>query len=247
VFVFYGGASRFTASISLASADAVVLGEHSCGLSTGHRYGRFGYSLAGAGNLDVTPDDGSDVETDDLVIGAPYLQTCMLTDPPETCTCGSAEVGAAYWVPGGSYSGMVNASTLGVTFRPSDLYLRALMGWSVDAGDITGTEDELGVGDGRPDLVIGAPWYTIAGAARGGAFVFSGDQVASPPPSSSFTTPMAHLWLGGEDPYDYAGWSVATGGDLNQDGEPDILVGAFGSDRGGFLSGAAYVVLSSHD
>jgi hypothetical protein len=49
-----------------------------------------------------------------------------------------------------------------------------------------------------------------------------------------------------EDEKDYAGWSVGSiRSDLNLDGEDEILVGAYGSDRGGGSdAGAAYVVLS---
>ena len=50
----------------------------------------------------------------------------------------------------------------------------------------------------------------------------------------------------GEDAYDFAGWSIAGVGDLNQDGEEDIGIGAYGSERGLTNQGAAYVVLSSH-
>ncbi|HEX8214369.1 MAG TPA: integrin alpha [Allosphingosinicella sp.] len=48
--------------------------------------------------------------------------------------------------------------------------------------------------------------------------------------------------LEGELPYDTAGWSVSSAGDVNGDGIEDLIVGAPASDAGGSNSGSAYVV-----
>ena len=78
-------------------------------------------------------------------------------------------------------------------------------GWSVAAlGDLTG--------DGVPELLIGA----FARKGGGRAFVFNGQngkllRVLAPP------SPLDGVAFG---------WSVAGAGDLDQDGSPDILVGA---------------------
>ena len=78
-------------------------------------------------------------------------------------------------------------------------------------------------GDGRPDIVVGAP-----GAAEGGqAFVHSGADG-----STLFTL---------EGGADFFGAAVAGAGDVNADGHPDILVGSYLDVQAGQGSGAAWV------
>ena len=47
----------------------------------------------------------------------------------------------------------------------------------------------------------------------------------------------------GEDHGDYAGYRLAMIGDVNGDGYGDFLIGAYGNDDGGSLSGKAYLIL----
>jgi hypothetical protein len=47
----------------------------------------------------------------------------------------------------------------------------------------------------------------------------------------------------GEDTSDYAGYSVASAGDVNGDGYADVIVGAPDDDDGGYDAGAAYIIL----
>jgi hypothetical protein len=85
--------------------------------------------------------------------------------------------------------------------------------------------------DGIPDFVVGAPREIPPGTVRdvGRAWVFSGSTGSLLFAVDSPNTPAE--W-GGE-----FGWSVASGGDLNRDGYPDLLVGAPGEDD---EHGAAY-------
>lgn len=93
-------------------------------------------------------------------------------------------------------------------------------GWSVAGlGDLTG--------DGVPELVVGA----FAQDGDGKAFVFNGQ-------SRELLFPLAAPSLQGGSAF---GWSVASAGDIDQDGTPDILVGApYTSVSGRTVQGRVY-------
>jgi hypothetical protein len=64
-----------------------------------------------------------------------------------------------------------------------------------------------------------------------------------PPPPTREALEDAPVHLLGVWEFDYAGWSVAGAGDFDNDGNPDLVVGAPGSDLGGEDTGAAYLEL----
>ncbi len=82
-------------------------------------------------------------------------------------------------------------------------------GQSVALGDLDG--------DGKAEIIVGAPYNDRGGSAAGAVFIYKGGN----PPS---TTPW--LVLVGEAANDQFGWSVAYLGDINGDGYGDIAVGA---------------------
>lgn len=95
-------------------------------------------------------------------------------------------------------------------------------GFSVDGvGDING--------DGRADVIVGAPQYVGVGAGSGMARVFSG---------LNGTPLMTFL---GENAGDNLGYAVGRAGDVNNDGVGDVIVGAPGAGLNGAGSGIARV------
>jgi len=89
------------------------------------------------------------------------------------------------------------------------------------AGDING--------DGHQDIIIGA-W--IAASEAGRAYLYFGGPGMDNVPDEIFT---------GEAPGDRLGVSVMGSGDVNGDGHPDVIVGAFWNDANGPNAGRAYV------
>ncbi|PCJ53727.1 MAG: hypothetical protein COA70_08545 [Planctomycetota bacterium] len=99
-----------------------------------------------------------------------------------------------------------------------------LFGLSVSgAGDING--------DGFADLIVGAFAADPGGlASAGSAYAYSGVDGS-----------LLYQWDGGAG-LDFFGTSVSDAGDVNGDGFPDVIVGAWGADPGGVLgAGSAYV------
>lgn len=82
-------------------------------------------------------------------------------------------------------------------------------GQSVTLGDLDG--------DGKAEIIVGAPYNDRAASAAGAVFIYKG---GSTPP----TTPW--LVLTGENANDQFGWSVAYVGDVDGDGYGDLVVGA---------------------
>jgi hypothetical protein len=97
------------------------------------------------------------------------------------------------------------------------------VGWSLASGHFTG--------DGKADLVIGAP---SAKGGKGRVYIVDGANVGV----GDIDEDDAAIVITGNAAGDYAGWSVAPG-DFNGDGAQDLAVGACGWDS---FVGAAYVV-----
>lgn len=179
----------------------------------------YGYSVSGAGDLN---NDGFD----DVVIGAPtFVNIINLGDG----TFNPVAVGAAF-----VYFG----SATGLSAEPNEVLqgtsvAGALFGFSVSAaGDVNG--------DGRGDLIIGAPGDKVSltvllgslEVAVGKVYIYHGTQfdgnINSRPTAAAtislkqsdfgtlLTAPLNPLY----------GFSVSTAGDVNNDGKADIIVGA---------------------
>ncbi len=166
----------------------------------------------GAGGSVSTAGDYNGDGLSDLILGAP----------------GTSGGGA-----GGAYVffGPV-AGTLGVSAADVSLLGAAAgdgAGYSVaTAGDYDG--------DGFDDVFVGAWSNDDGGVDAGAAYLVRG------PTTGTLDLGSADLLLVGESAGDQAGLSVAVAGDVDGDGQSDVLVGGWGSDAGGAYSGAAWLV-----
>lgn len=177
----------------------------------------FAYTVSGAGDMN---GDG----LGDVIVGADGADN--------NARLGS---GSAYVVFGKSSTDAVQLATFGTPVGNA--------GFRIDgaaAGDQTGTTvaDTGDVnGDGRSDVVIGAPETDDNGDGSGSALVVFG--------SSSLTTvDLAALGtrgyrMNGAGTRYWAGVAVGGAGDVNADGRPDTIVGAFGRN---IWTGSAYAV-----
>ncbi len=102
----------------------------------------------------------------------------------------------------------------------------AYMGWSVaSAGDVNG--------DGYSDVIAGTPNFDLGQPNEGAAFVYHGS-------ATGISTVAAAMVHSGQA-YAFVGVSVASAGDVNNDGYSDIIVGADGYDNPEIDEGAAFV------
>ena len=83
--------------------------------------------------------------------------------------------------------------------------------------------------DGHPDFVIGACGCDTAFPNAGSAFVFSGRDGS-----------LIHTFHG-SSAYDCLGWAVSGAGDVNGDGNPDVIVGAPSNSTNGITAGMVRV------
>jgi hypothetical protein len=138
---------------------------------------------------------------------------------------GAPTAGAAYLVLGGPSP--VSGSLSDADAKYPGPVSGDSAGWSVaGAGDING--------DTYQDMIIGAPDYD-AGAAF---VVFGGTSL-----TSLKSLADADVEYTGVYAEDAAGHSVASAGDVNDDGYDDVLVGANWNDDVGTNTGAVYLVL----
>ncbi len=103
------------------------------------------------------------------------------------------------------------------------------------AGDVNG--------DGYDDLILGAPSDGVGGANNGVSYVVFGK-------ASGFAADINLSTLNGANGFalngvalgNEAGWSVASAGDVNNDGYDDLIIGAPDAGSVGVWQGASYVV-----
>jgi predicted transcriptional regulator len=101
----------------------------------------------------------------------------------------------------------------------------------VGAGDVNG--------DGFDDILIGANLNSESGIEAGQVYLIFGKATGWANDTDLSDADATFL---GEADYDWAGYSIASAGDVNKDGYDDILIGASFNDEGGPEAGQAYLI-----
>ena len=141
---------------------------------------------------------------DELLIGAPYAET---------------DVGVAY-LYGGSATGFasrVEVTEAVASFKGSNTFDYA--GKAVTTGDLNV--------DGYADLVFAAYGYDTDSSQAGRIYLMFGHSSVA---GAYDLEADADATVTGEDLYRYMGWNLAAEGDVDGDGAPDLLIGAYGLD-----------------
>jgi hypothetical protein len=139
---------------------------------------------------------------------------------------GGTEAGSAYLVlgPGAHVSDLEDADGILYGEAASDRAGYALDG----AGDVDG--------DGYDDLLIGAYKRDAGFADAGAAYIVLG------PFSGVQELNYADAVIYGPNASAYLGYAVAGAGDVDGDGNDDVIVGAYGESSNGTNAGSAYLV-----
>ena len=202
------------------AATGAAYALHSDGLASGSLAGadlRF-LGSAADDHFGVSVAGAGDVDGDgsaDLLVGAWQADL------------GGTDNGVAYLFRGPFTEGDIDADDYDAAFAGRDDAETAAFSLS-GAGDTDG--------DGISEILVGSHLADLGGTDAGAAFLVPGDL------DGPWYLDAAGAWIVGENPYDYAGWSVAGAGDVDADGYDDLLVGAYGNDRQQPEGGAAYLV-----
>jgi hypothetical protein len=200
--------------------------------------GNFGFGLNGVAAGDASGTSVSyagDINNDgkdDLVIGAPGADTIALNSGDSYVLFGTADPSQGF----------------------TSLFLSGLDGNfgfglnGVAAGDRSGfsvsTVADINA-DGIDDLIIGAPNVGSNGVGSGAIYILFGSDNPGQDFSALFLSGLdgsTGFKMNGVAAGDNFGSSVSFAGDVNDDGNDDLIVGAPGASPNGAGSGAAYVL-----
>lgn len=105
-------------------------------------------------------------------------------------------------------------------------------------------------GDGRPDFILGASTATRTASQQGVPYVIYGPNPSGGFPDiflADFVSGAAGFRIIGEGASNRVGCALSNGGDVNGDGLPDLLIGAFnGAPYANKVAGIVYVIYGQH-
>ena len=163
---------------------------------------------------------------------------------PHAAVGGTSNAGKTYVVFGksSSFGSAVNLSA--VAAGAGGFVLNGQDSGDFSGGAVSPAGDVNG--DGFGDFIVGAGFASPAGGSGAGkAYVVFGKSTAFAGniDLSAVANGTGGFALNGQAASDYAGYSVASAGDLDGDGFDDLIVGAQGADpAGGASAGKTYVV-----
>ncbi|MEM9764784.1 MAG: Hint domain-containing protein [Pseudomonadota bacterium] len=231
---------------ALAAADAadgtedgVIRLDNIAGLPGSYQIvGATDFSESGSGVGPAGDIDGD--MRDDILIGAQEASD-IAPDQGEAFLISSAEL-AALDLADGTTDGLIDLAF--ATSENASYRFIAEEEFDYVGGDVSSADVD---GDGTNDLVIAAPQSDSVNDP-GIIYVIDSDDLAAADAADGTTDQVVHLEnvamqpnsyeIGGGDDIDKFGFSVASAGDVDNDGKDDLLVGAFG----GFDGGKAYLL-----
>ncbi|MEM3493029.1 MAG: hypothetical protein QXD15_01555, partial [Thermoplasmata archaeon] len=161
----------------------------------------FGYSIASLGDV-----NGDGIV--DFAVSAPYADYSSRTD------CGAVYVFYGYK---GMEFANINPANANITIYGNNT--NDNIGWNITSGDLDG--------DGKNDLIIGAPNASNGTLRPGRVYVVYGSALSSPKTIDLATYPYGTKCINGTGEGDRFGWSVSVG-NTNGASTTDLVVGAPG-------------------